>query len=161
VESLQELYIDELKDLYNAENQILKALPKMVKAATFPDLKRALTQHEEVTREHVARLERIFEDLEKSPKGKKCVGMEGIIQEGSELIKEKPDSDVLDAGIISKAQHVEHYEIAGYGTVRAWAEKLGYEKHADLLKDTLEEEEEADKRLTEIAENAVNAEAID
>jgi ferritin-like metal-binding protein YciE len=159
LDTLHELYIDELRDLYSAENQILKALPKMIKAADNTDLKKALTDHEKKTRGHVARLEKIFDDLGKTPKGKKCVGMEGLIEEGAELIKEKPDPDVLDAGLISKAQHVEHYEIAGYGTVRAWAEKMGHDQHVELLDETLEEEKEADQLLSELAESAINVEA--
>jgi ferritin-like metal-binding protein YciE len=157
--SLEELYVDELKDLYSAENQLLKALPRLAKAAKHPELKDAFTQHEEQTREQVRRLDRIFQDLGKSPRGKKCVGMEGLIQEGSELIKQKPSPDVLDAGLISKAQHVEHYEIAGYGTVRTWAEKLGHDEHASLLQETLEEEAETDRLLTDLAEGSINIEA--
>ena len=160
MENLEELYVDELKDLYSAENQLLKALPKMAKAASNPDLKRGFTEHERQTRKQVDRLDRIFKDLGKSPRGKKCVGMEGLIEEGNELIKEKPDRDVLDAGLISKAQHVEHYEIAGYGTVRTWAEKLGYDEHAELLQQTLQEEEQTDRKLTELAESAINVEAL-
>jgi ferritin-like metal-binding protein YciE len=159
LDSLHQLYIDELRDLYSAENQILKALPKMIKAAQDSQLKKALADHEKQTREHVARLENIFEDLGKSPKGKKCVGMEGLIEEGAELIKEKTDPDVLDAGLISKAQHVEHYEMAGYGTVRAWAEKMGHDQHVRLLEETLEEEKQADLLLTELAESSINVEA--
>lgn len=159
MDSLEELYVDELKDLYNAENQLLKALPKLAKAASNAELKKAFTKHEKQTLGQVKRLQRIFDDLGKSPKGKKCVGMEGLIEEGSELIKEKPDPVVLDAGLISKAQHVEHYEIAGYGTVRSWAEKLGFSDHADLLQETLEEEEAADRLLTELAESSINVEA--
>jgi ferritin-like metal-binding protein YciE len=161
IDSLEELYVDELKDLYNAENQILKALPKMAKAASDPQLKRAFQEHEQQSRGHVERLEQIFEDLGQSPKGKKCVGMEGIIEEGDELIKEKPDPDILDAGLISKAQHVEHYEIAGYGTVRTWAEKLGHDRHVDLLQETLDEEAETDRKLTELAESSINVEAAE
>ena len=159
LESLHELYIDELKDLYDAEKQLTKALPKMAKAASDRDLVKAFTKHEKQTRGHVERLERIFNDLGKSPRGKKCVGMAGLIEEGEELIKEKPDPDVLDAGLISKAQHVEHYEIAGYGTVKAWAEKMGHEEHVRLLEQTLEEEKEADESLTELAEQSINVEA--
>jgi ferritin-like metal-binding protein YciE len=159
--SLEELYVDELKDLYNAENQILKALPKMAKAAKHPQLKQAFTKHEQQTRQQVARLDRIFKNLGKSPRGKKCVGMEGLIEEGSELIKEKPAPGVLDAGLISKAQHVEHYEIAGYGTVRTWAEKLGYEDQAELLQQTLDEEEQTDRLLSELAESSINIEAAE
>jgi ferritin-like metal-binding protein YciE len=158
LDTLEALYVDELKDLWSAEKQILKALPRMVRAASHKDLKRALTQHERQTRQHVARLERIFKQLDASPRGKKCVGMEGLLEEGSELIKEKPEPDVLDAGLISAAQHVEHYEIAGYGTVRTWARLLGRDDQAALLQQTLDEEGETDKLLTSLAE-AVNIEA--
>jgi ferritin-like metal-binding protein YciE len=159
LDTLEALYIDELKDLWSAEKQILKALPRMVRAAGDKNLKRAFTQHERQTRQHVTRLERIFKQLDASPRGKKCVGMEGLLEEGAELIKEKPDQDVLDAGLISAAQHVEHYEMAGYGTVRTWARLLGRDDQADLLQQTLNEEGETDKLLTSIAE-AVNVEAI-
>lgn len=159
LESLRALYVDELKDLYSAEGQILKALPRMIKAASNRQLRQALTEHERVTRRQVKRLERIFKDLDESPRGKKCHGMEGLLEEGKELIAEKPDPEVLDAGLISKAQHVEHYEIAGYGTVRAWAQQLGYDEHAELLQATLDEEGEADKRLTQLAESSINVEA--
>jgi ferritin-like metal-binding protein YciE len=159
LESLRALYVDELKDLYSAEGQILKALPRMIKAASNRQLKQALTQHERVTRKQVQRLDRIFKDLDESPRGKKCHGMEGLLEEGKELIAEKPEPDVLDAGLISKAQHVEHYEIAGYGTVRAWAQQLGYDQHAVLLQQTLDEEGEADKTLTQLAESSINIEA--
>jgi ferritin-like metal-binding protein YciE len=161
LESLRELYVDELKDLYSAEGQILKALPRMIKAASHRELKRALTDHERVTRKQVQRLERIFKDLDESPRGKKCHGMEGLLEEGKELISEKPEADVLDAGLISKAQHVEHYEMAGYGTVRAWAQQLGYDQHAELLQETLNEEVEADKKLSELAESSINIEAAE
>ena len=161
LESLRALYVDELKDLYSAEGQILKALPRMTKAASSRDLKRALTEHERVTRRQVKRLERIFKDLDESPRGKKCRGMEGLLEEGKELISEKPEPDVLDAGLILKAQHVEHYEIAGYGTVRAWAQQLGLEQHVELLQETLDEEGEADKRLSQLAESSINIEAAE
>ena len=159
LDTLEALYIDELKDLWSAEKQILKALPRMIRAAGDKGLKRAFTQHERQTRQHVTRLERIFKQLDASPRGKKCVGMEGLLEEGAELIKEKPDQDVLDAGLISAAQHVEHYEMAGYGTVRTWARLLGRDDQADLLQQTLDEEGETDKLLTSLAE-AVNVEAI-
>ena len=159
LDTLEALYIDELKDLWSAEKQILKALPRMIRAAGDKDVKRAFTQHERQTRQHVTRLERIFKQLDASPRGKKCVGMEGLLEEGAELIKEKPDQDVLDAGLISAAQHVEHYEMAGYGTVRTWARLLGRDDQADLLQQTLDEEGETDKLLTSLAE-AVNVEAI-
>jgi ferritin-like metal-binding protein YciE len=161
LESLRALYVDELKDLYSAEGQILKALPRMIKAASNPQLRQALTGHERVTRKQVERLERIFKDLEESPRGKKCHGMEGLLEEGKELIAEKPEPDVLDAGLIAKAQHVEHYEIAGYGTVRSWAQQLGFDRHAELLQATLDEEGEANEALTQLAESSINIEAAD
>jgi ferritin-like metal-binding protein YciE len=161
MESLHALYVEELKDLYSAENMIIKALPRMIKAASSRELQRALSQHEKITRRQVQRLERIFRMLDESPRGKKCVGMEGLLEEGKELISEKPEPDVLNAGLISKAQHVEHYEIAGYGTVRTWAQTLGYAEHVDLLQQTLDEEKEADRLLTQLAESSVNIEAAD
>jgi ferritin-like metal-binding protein YciE len=161
LESLTDLYVEELKDLYSAENQILKALPKMIKAASSPELKRAFTDHLEQTKGHVDRLVQICDDLGKSPKGKKCMGMEGIIKDGAELIQEKPEQDVLDAGLASAAQHVEHYEMAGYGSVRTWAEQLGHDMHVKLLQQTLDEEKEADRLLTQIAESSLNIEAED
>ncbi len=159
LESLHDLYVEELKDLWSAENQILKALPRMIKAATHPRLKKAFTAHERQTEQHVSRLERICKELGVSPRGKKCVGMEGLIQEGKDLIKEKPDKDVLDAGLISAAQHVEHYEMAGYGTCRTWARLLGYDEQARLLQTTLDEEQQTDLDLTALAESVVNADA--
>jgi ferritin-like metal-binding protein YciE len=157
--TLADLYVEQLKDLYSAERQILKALPKMVKAASHDELRNAFQTHLRQTEEHVARLERIFEALEKSPKGKTCHGMQGIIEEGGELMKEDADPAVLDAGLISAAQHVEHYEMAGYGCVRTWAEQLGYDEHADVLRKTLEEEKETDALLTQLAEQSVNSDA--
>jgi ferritin-like metal-binding protein YciE len=160
LDSLEKLYIDELKDLYSAENQILKGLPRMIKAASSRELKRAFTDHERVTKRQVKRLERVFKELGVSPRGKKCVGMEGLIEEAKELISEKPEPDVLDAGLISKAQHVEHYEMAGYGTVRTYAKVLGYGDQAALLQETLNEEGDADKLLTQIS-SRLNVEAVD
>ena len=161
LDTLQELYIDELKDLYSAENQILKALPRMIRVANNRQLKQGFTKHERQTRQHVKRLERIFRSLGEKPTGKKCVGMEGVLKEGSALIKERPQPDVLDAGLISAAQHVEHYEMAGYGTVRTWARVLGRDDHASLLQQTLDEERETDETLTAIAESSINIEAAD
>lgn len=160
MESLRDLYIDELKDLWSAEKQILKALPRMAKAASSAELKRGFREHERQTREQVKRIERIMKRLGASPRGKKCVGMEGLLEEGAELIKEKPEPDVLDAGLISAAQHVEHYEMAGYGTVRTWANLLGYDDHASLLQQTLDEEKDTDKKLSQLAE-AINVEAAE
>jgi ferritin-like metal-binding protein YciE len=157
--SLEELYVEQIKDLYSAENQILKALPRMIKAASSPELKKAFTKHERQTREHAKRLERIAKELGEKPTGKKCYGMEGLIVEGKELMKEKPAPNVLDAGLISAAQHVEHYEMAGYGTIRTWARLLGYDNQAQLLQITLDEEEETDKELTALAESFINEEA--
>ncbi len=160
LDTLQSLYIDELKDLWSAEKQILRALPKMIKAVTHRDLKRAFTTHERQTRQHVARLERICKQLGVSPRGKKCEGMEGLLKEGSGLIRERPEADVLDAGLLSAAQHVEHYEMAGYGTVRTWARLLGRNDQADVLQQTLDEEGETDHLLTDLAERLINVEAM-
>jgi len=157
--SLRELYVEELKDLYSAETQILKALPRMIRAASNKDLQRAFTVHERQTQQHVKRLERIFRMLDESTRGKKCKGMEGLLEEGQELIKERPEPEVLDAGLIAAAQRVEHYEIAGYGTVRTYARQLGEEEQANLLQETLDEEGETDKLLTSLAESSINIEA--
>ena len=157
--TLEDLYTDLLKDLYSAEKQLVKALPKMAKNAQSPDLQKAFQQHLKQTEGQVERIERIFSDLEGSPRGKKCVGMEGLIEEGNELLQEDAEPDVLDAGLIAAAQKVEHYEIAGYGTARAWAQRLGYDSAARLLQQTLEEESLANEKLTKIAESHVNMEA--
>jgi ferritin-like metal-binding protein YciE len=154
---LKELYIDELKDLYSAENQLVKALPKMAKAATSADLRAGFEEHLEQTKGHVQRLETIFEQLGESPKGKKCKGMEGLIEEGSEAIEEY-EGELLDAALIGAAQRVEHYEMAGYGTVSAFAEELGESEHVTLLKETLEEEKETDEKLSGLAGD-INAKA--
>jgi ferritin-like metal-binding protein YciE len=156
LDTLKDLYVEELKDLYSAEKQLVKALPKMAKAANSPELRAAFKTHLRQTAEHAARLEKICSDLGVSPRGKKCVGMEGLIEEGSDLIKEEPDPDVLDAGLISAAQHVEHYEMAGYGTVRTYARQLGLDDQADLLQRTLDEEGETDHLLTALAETGIN-----
>jgi len=157
--SLHELYVEGLRDLYSAENQIVKALPKLHKGATSPEVKDAFAAHLEQTKEHVARLERICEELQVSPKGKHCKGMEGLVAEGAELLGEDAAPDVMDAGLISSAQHVEHYEMAGYGTVRTYAQLLGYDEQAALLQLTLDEEQATDLLLTEIAQT-VNVDAI-
>lgn len=159
VENLEDLYEDLLKDLYSAEKQLVKALPKMAKNAESPDLQKAFEEHLGQTEQHVERIERIFSKLEGSPRGKKCVAMEGLIEEGSELLKEDVDPDVLDAGLIAAAQKVEHYEIASYGTARAWAEKLGHNDAVRLLQQTLDEESMANEKLTELAESHINMEA--
>ncbi|MCR6657092.1 MAG: ferritin-like domain-containing protein [Opitutus sp.] len=149
--SARDLLIHELKDLYSAETQLVKALPKMAKGANSDELKKALEQHLEETQEHVARLERIGEQLGESMKGKKCKAMEGLVEEGKETLEEEGDPSVLDLAIIGAAQKVEHYEIAGYGTARTLAELLGEEDVAEILQETLDEEGNADKTLTEIA----------
>ena len=159
MDTLRELYVDGLKDLWSAENQILKGLPRMIKAASHPQLKRAFTKHEAQTRMQVKRLERICKELGESPRGKKCVGREGLIEEAKELLSEKPEPNVLDAGLISAAQHDEHYEMAGYGTARTWARLLGYENHAQLLQQTLDEEQATDLLLTDIATSQINIDA--
>lgn len=156
--SLQELYLGELRDLYDAEHQIIKALPKMISKTSSEELKSALTEHLEVTRRQAERLEQIFENMGEKAKAQKCKGMAGVIEEGSELLKEAEDEDVRDAAIIASAQKVEHYEMAGYGTVRTWATLLGEDDAVNLLEETLNEEKEADQKLTEIAES-INIEA--
>lgn len=159
MQTLEDLYMDMLKDLYSAEKQLVKALPKMAKNAQSPDLQKAFQEHLRQTEGQVERIERIFSELDGSPRGKKCVGMEGLIEEGNELLKEDVEPDVLDAGLIAAAQKVEHYEIAGYGTARAWAQRLGYDRAARLLQETLEEESMANEKLNKIAESHVNMEA--
>ncbi len=157
--SLHDLYVDELKDLYSAENQLLKALPRMAKKAAAPDLKAAFTDHLEVTRKQVERLDTIFTGLGVSPRGKKCKAMEGLVEEGKEVIGEDGDPAVIDAALIGAAQRVEHYEMAGYGCVRTFAKLLGYKDAEALLQATLDEEGAADKALTELAETVINVEA--
>ena len=160
IDSLQKLYVDELKDLYSAEKQILQALPRMAKKASNPQLRQAFEEHLAVTRTHVERLDRIFERLERSPRGKKCKGMEGLLEEGKEVMQEDMDPEVLDAALIAAAQRVEHYEIAGYGTVRSYARLLREDEDARLLQQTLDEEGEADQKLTQLAESSINVEAM-
>jgi len=159
METMQDLFVDEIKDLYSAENQILKALPKIIKAVQSPQVQQALSEHLRVTEGHVRRLEQIASQMGKRPSGKKCIGMEGLIEEGKEALKEGKDPDVLDAALIGAAQKVEHYEIAGYGTARAHAMQLGEQQAVTLLEQTLEEEKEADQKLTELAEAFVNQRA--
>jgi ferritin-like metal-binding protein YciE len=158
---MEDLFLDTLRDLYDAEKQITKALPKMSKAATSEDLKAAFEEHLQVTRKQVERLERIFSELEEKPSGKKCAAMEGLIEEGEELVEEGEPSAVLDAGLIGAAQKVEHYEMAGYGTARTFANILGHDEAAQLLQQTLDEEKETDLKLTELAESVVNEEAVE
>src|SRR5580692_4774382 len=147
-QALQELYIDELKDIYNAENQLVKALPKMAKAASSAELRQGFEEHLEQTRGHVQRLEQIFESLGENPKGKKCVGMEGLVKEGSEVMEEDFEGALMDSALIGAAQRVEHYEIAAYGTVSEFARILGESQHQNLLKKTLHEEKQTDEKLT-------------
>ena len=161
IESLNELLTEELKDIYSAEKQLLRAMPKMAKKATSPELKTALQEHLEVTKRQIERLEEVFESLGEPAKAKTCKAMQGLIEEATEIMEEDADDAVLDAGIIAAAQKVEHYEIASYGTVRTWARLCGEEEAANLLQETLDEEGEADQRLTELAERVVNPEAED
>lgn len=157
LETLQDLFISELKDLYSAETQITKALPKMAEAANAEELQQAFAKHLSETEGHVQRLEDIFRELQVSPRGKKCVGMEGLLEEGKEVMKADAQDWVMDAALIGAAQRVEHYEIAAYGAARDHAEKLGLYQAAQLLQQTLDEEGAADKKLTEIAASSVNA----
>ena len=158
-DSLQDLYVEQLQDLYSAETQLIKALPKMVEAATSDELRSAIEDHLEKTKQHAARLEKIFSRIGENSKGEKCKGMEGLIKEGNEVIEDdEMDEEVKDAAMIAAAQRVEHYEIAGYGCVRTYATLLGDREAAALLEHTLEEEKEADETFTEIAEQ-INVEA--
>ncbi len=161
LDSLRTLWIEEMRDLYNAENQLLKALPKMAKRASAPELKEAFTSHLEETRTHVERLEEIFTKLGKKPSGKTCKAMKGLVEEGSEMMEEDGPAPVIDAGLIAAAQRVEHYEMAGYGVVRTFASILGEDEAQELLQETLDEEGAADEKLTEIAESVVNEDAED
>ena len=154
--TLKSLLIDELRDIYHAERQLVRALPKLAKAATSPDLREALESHLAETEEQVSRVEQAFELLNESAKTKTCAGMMGIVEEGSELIKESDKGAALDAGIIAGAQRAEHYEMAAYGSLMAWARALGHDDVAELLSASLEEEKAADKKLTELAEAGLN-----
>ena len=158
--TMQDLFIEQLKDLYSAEKQLVQALPKMAKAATTPELVQAITDHLGQTQNHVSRLEQCFEHLNASSRGKRCKGMEGLIEEGKETIEEEGEGVVKDAGLIAAAQRVEHYEISGYGTAKTMASLLGLDDVADLLDETLGEEEEADKLLSQIAMDQVNPQAL-
>jgi ferritin-like metal-binding protein YciE len=158
--TLQEMMVDELRDLYHAEKQLTKALPKMAKAATHDDLREAFETHLEETREQITRLEEVFEALGEKPKAKPCPGMAGIIEEGSELMQEDVEEAVLDAGLIAAAQRAEHYEIGAYGTCAEWARLLGLDEVVSLLEQTLEEEKAADKKLTMLAEQEINQAAV-
>ena len=157
--SLKQLLIEELRDLYSAETQLVKALPKMAKAASTEELSEAFKEHLEITKGHVNRLEEIFEQLDEKPKGHPCVAMEGLLKEGAEAIDADGEDSVRDVALIIAAQKIEHYEIAGYGSVRTIAELLGEDRAAELLQETQDEEEEADQKLTQLAEDVVNPEA--
>jgi ferritin-like metal-binding protein YciE len=156
--NLKSVFVDELRDLYNAEQQLIKALPKMVKAATSEELRKGFEEHLEQTKEHAARIEKIFSGLGEPVKGKKCKGMEGIVAEGAEVMSEDYEGAVMDAAIISAAQRVEHYEMAAYGAVHAYAELMGESDAASLLEQTLGEEKETDQKLTDLSKE-INAEA--
>jgi ferritin-like metal-binding protein YciE len=160
LESLKDLYLEQLKDLYSAETQLLEALPKMAEGAAASDLRKAFFDHLRQTQEQVTRLEQIFKDLGESPKGHTCEGMKGLLKEGNQMLSMKGEPEAKDAGLIAAAQRVEHYEIAGYGTVRTYAELLGRDEHARLLERTLQEEEETDELLTQLAESHINEEAL-
>jgi ferritin-like metal-binding protein YciE len=159
MQSLQDLFVDQLRDLYNAENQLVKALPKMAKAASSPQLQAAFAGHLDETKQHVERLTQIFAHLSENPKGKKCRAMIGLIEEGQEMIDTDATPEIMDAGLIAAAQRVEHYEMAGYGCVRTYAKLLGNDQAANLLQETLDEEGQANKKLTDIAQNVVNRQA--
>jgi ferritin-like metal-binding protein YciE len=157
--NLKDLYVHELKDLYSAEKQLIKAIPKMEKAAKNKELANGLQEHLEQTKEHAQRLERVLTGLGQTTKGPKCQGMAGIVAEGAEMIEEEGDDEVKDAGLIAAAQRVEHYEMAGYGTTRTYAELLGDKEGAELLTQTFEEEKETDQKLTKLAKSAINVSA--
>jgi ferritin-like metal-binding protein YciE len=158
--SLEDLFVDHLRDLYSAENQILRALPKMIKKAASQGLKNAFEEHLQQTRGHAERLQQIFDQLDLSPRNKKCKGMEGLIEEGEEAISDAAQPSVCDAALIAAAQRVEHYEIAGYGCARTYAYMVGMDDAASLLQQTLTEEKETDERLTRLAEEAINVQAV-
>jgi ferritin-like metal-binding protein YciE len=157
--TLQELFLTTLQDIYHGEKQILKALPKMAKSATTPELKQAFQHHTEQTEGQVERLQRVFELLNKSARGKTCEAIEGLVEEGKEVMTEAQSGEVMDAGLIAAAQAVEHYEIARYGTLRSWAQQLGMKEAAQLLSQTLEEEKQTDELLNKIAMSSVNKKA--
>ena len=159
MQDLQDLYVEELRDLYNAEKQLVKALPKMAKKASHDELKQAFTTHLEETKGHVERLEQIFEKLGKRAGGKTCKAMQGIVEEGKEMMEEDAEPDVMDAALIAAAQRAEHYEIAAYGTVRTYAKLLGDNQAARVLQTTLDEEGKTDKLLTDLAESSINVDA--
>jgi ferritin-like metal-binding protein YciE len=159
-ETLQKLYVEQLKDLYSAEQQILEALPKMIQRASHADLKRGFQEHYQQTEQQFHRLEELGNMIGESLEGHECKGMKGLVEEGEEVMKEFTDSDVLDAALIAAAQRVEHYEMAGYGCARTYANMLGFADQATILQRTLDEEGETDKRLTELAETVINIDAL-
>jgi ferritin-like metal-binding protein YciE len=159
ITTLREAFLDEIRDIYHAEKQLVKALPKMAKAATSPDLKGALENHLSETENQISRIEQVFELVGEKPETKTCAGMAGIIEEGSDVLGGNVEPQVLDALIIASAQRAEHYEMAAYGTVAAWAEDLGLTDAAELLRETLDEEKEADETLSTLAEGGINAAA--
>ena len=161
METFEELFEETLKDIYYAEKAILKALPRMAKKATSQDLAAAFTAHYEETEQQVVRLEEIFEGMGKKARGKKCPAIDGILEEGAEIMKEAKDDTVRDAGMLAAAQAVEHYEISRYGTLKAWAEKLGMTDAVELLNETLEEEKATDEKLTSLADSEINIEAME
>src|SRR5687768_9935308 len=160
LETLKDLYIHELKDLYSAEKQLIRALPKMAKAASNKQLKAAFQEHLGQTEEHVARLEQVLESHDETTRGPKCKAMEGLVEEGSEMIKEEADEEVRDAGLIAAAQKVEHYEIASYGCARTYAQLIGDKEGARILQTTLNEEGATDKKLTQLAMSTINVSAL-
>lgn len=159
METLEQLFEETLRDIYYAEKAILKALPQMARKSTSEDLAAAFEEHKSQTEEQVNRLEAVFKIIGKAPRGKKCPAIDGIIEEGKEIIKEAKDDTVRDAGMLAAAQAVEHYEISRYGTLKAWAEKLGLDEAVELLDETLQEEKETDAKLTDLAESEINIEA--
>lgn len=158
-EELHELFLEELADILSAEQQLTKALPKLAKAANSDELRDAFTSHLEETREHVTRLEKVFKSVDAPVKSKTCKAMQGLIAEGNEILDENKDSSALDAALIAAAQKVEHYEIASYGTVIAWAQQMGHSEAAEILEQTLDEEKTADQKLTSIADSLANQES--
>ncbi len=160
METMEDLFLDQIEDLYDAEQRLVKALPKMAKAANSSELRQAFESHLQQTQGHVSRLERVFPELGKEPKGKTCDAMKGLISEGEDIISDIEDSKLRDAGLIAAANRVEHYEIAAYGSAKAFAQTLGLSNAVSLLEQTLEEEKEADQKLTRLAESMINDEAL-
>lgn len=160
LDSLESLFVEELKDIYHAEKQLVRALPRMAKGASSPELKEAFTQHLKETEGQVRRLEQVFRELGLTPRAKKCEGMAGLVEEGKEILEEDGDESVIDAALISAAQRVEHYEIAAYGCLRTYAQLLGYDRAQRLLQQNLDEEEAADEKLNSLAEGGINQAAV-